>query len=288
MPLLRRRRALLPLLAVLALVTAGCEQFVTPEGAGPLRYRDLVFAGTTTTPNIHYATAVNQAGVSVDLRLDVYRPTGDTVTERPLIVLVHGGSFRAGTRTSAEIVDQATTYARMGYVTASISYRLSANGCSSAIPTSECLIAISHARDDAHDAVAFLRANAATYGIDDSRIAIAGTSAGAITAVNVAWSNDVDPASAVRAGVSLSGASILSQPNEGDAPVFLMHGTADFVVPYTWAQNTVAAGEAAGVRTVLTTWQGDGHVPYVAHRQEILDQTRNFLYWKLDLSNAAR
>ena len=167
--------------------------------------------------------------------------TGPPVTPSrsgPLIVFVHGGSFRFGNRTSPEIVDEATTFARMGYVTASISYRLSANGCSSAIPTNECLLAITHARDDAQDAVAFLRANASTYGIDTSRIAIAGTSAGAITAVNVAFSNEVDPMSQVRAAVSLSGASILTTPNPGDAPVFLLHGTADFVVPYQWAVNT--------------------------------------------------
>jgi acetyl esterase/lipase len=287
MPLLRRRRALVPIIALLALVTAGCEQFVAPPGDGLVRYRDLVFAGTTTTPNVLYGTAVNQSGVTVELRLDVYRPNGDTVTERPLIVFVHGGSFRAGTRTSAEIVDEATTFARMGYVTASISYRLSQNGCTAAVPTSECVLAIIHARDDAQDAVSFLRANAATYGIDADRIAIAGTSAGAITALNVAFSNDVDPSSVVRAGVSLSGAALLTQPNAGDAPVFLMHGTADFVVPYQWAVNTQTAATQAGVRAVMTTWEGAGHVPYLAHRQEILDQTRNFLFWHLDLANAA-
>jgi hypothetical protein len=32
---------------------------------------------------------------------------------------------------------------------------------------------------------------------------------------------------------------------------------------------------------------GAGHVPYVQHRTENLDQTTNFLYWELDLTNAA-
>ena len=31
-----------------------------------------------------------------------------------------------------------------------------------------------------------------------------------------------------------------------------------------------------------------GHVPYLEHRTEILDQTRNFLYVHLDLSHAGR
>jgi predicted esterase len=150
------------------------------------------------------------------------------------------------------------------------------------------LTAIAHAKEDAQKAVAFLRSHASTYGIDAGRIAIAGTSAGAITAANVAFSSTESATTAVRAAVSLSGAHLLTTPNTGDAPLLLLHGTADFVVPYAWAQNTVAAATNAGVRAVLTSWAGDGHVPYVAHRTEILDQTRNFLYLHLDLAHAAR
>ena len=46
------------------------------------------------------------------------------------MVFVHGGGFSGGNRNSAEIVDEATTLARRGYVTASISYRLTPGGCS--------------------------------------------------------------------------------------------------------------------------------------------------------------
>ena len=44
---------------------------------------------------------------------------------------------------------------------------------------------------------------------------------------------------------------------------------------------------AVGLDAFLTSWTGAGHVPYTAHRTEILDQTTNFLYWELDLTNAA-
>jgi len=37
----------------------------------------------------------------------------------------------------------------------------------------------------------------------------------------------------------------------------------------------------------LETWPGEGHVPYVRHRDQILTQTRNFLYWEMDLAHAA-
>jgi hypothetical protein len=50
----------------------------------------------------------------------------------------------------------------------------------------------------------------------------------------------------------------------------------------------VAAAEAADLIANLTTFQGAGHVPYTQNRTTILDQTTNFLYWTLDLTNAAR
>jgi predicted esterase len=274
-------------LALVALVAGGCEQLILPSGDAPLRYRDLIFDEVTKTSGITYRTAVTQQSTTVTLQLDVYRPTGDEIAERPLVVFVHGGGFSGGTRTSTEIVDQATTLARRGYVTASISYRLTPGGCSAAGPTAECVTAIVHAKEDAQAAVAFLRSQATTYGIDPDRIAIGGTSAGAITAANVAFSSTDSATTAVRAAVSLSGAHLLTAPNAGDAPVLLMHGTADFVVPHAWAQNTVKAATDAGVRAVLTSWAGDGHVPYLQHRTEILEQTRNFLYVHMDLAHAA-
>jgi pimeloyl-ACP methyl ester carboxylesterase len=68
----------------------------------------------------------------------------------------------------------------------------------------------------------------------------------------------------------------------------LFHGTADPIVPYAWATSTVAQATAVGIDSFLTTWPGAGHVPYVQHRTEILDQTSNFLYWEMDLSQAAQ
>ena len=270
---------------VLALFLTSCEQLIAPPGAGTVRYRDDIFTVVSVTSNVVYGSAVTQQGDTVDLLVDVYEPVGDTVSARPLIVFMHGGGFSGGSKTSGEIVDQAGVFAKKGFVTASISYRLSPGGCNAGGPTLECLVAIGHARDDAQAAVAFLRANAATYGIDTTRIAIAGTSAGAITAVNVAFSND-DPASEVHAAVSLSGAAVLANPTAGDAPVLLFHGTADGVVPFAWAESTVANATAAGIRAVMTQWEGEGHVPYTAHRTEIIEQTRNFLWWKLRLAKA--
>ena len=261
--------------------------FTPPPGPAPLRYRDAIFT-VGVTPNIVYGSAVNFSGQTVTLFMDVYQPVGDVETARPTIVWVHGGSFAFGSRTSPELVDQANVFSAKGYVNASISYRLEPPGCSAGAPTVQCVVAIQEAMLDAQTAVRFLRTNAATYGIDVNRIAIGGSSAGAITALNVGFSSSEDPTAAVAGAVSLSGGRLLGAVDAGDAPSMLFHGTSDFIVPYQWAVNTVNAATAVGLDSFLTTWVGAGHVPYVSHRTEILDQTQNFLYWEMDLANAAQ
>jgi acetyl esterase/lipase len=288
------RRVLLCIVSVVSLIAVtGCDfRTMVPPGEGQVRYRDEVFTEVTRTNGITYGSAVRQDGTTMTLQLDLYRPTGDTVTERPLIIFVHGGSFRSGTRTSAEIVDEANTFARKGYVTASISYRLSENGCTSV--TLECVNAIQDAREDGQAAVRFFRRYAADYGIDTSRIAMAGTSAGAITAVEVGYgpeevgtSGNPGYDSKVNSAVSFSGAQILTRPAPGEASVLLLHGTADVVVPYQWAVDTAAAADAAGTHAELTSWEGAGHVPYATYRQQILDETTNFLWWTMNMKHAA-
>jgi acetyl esterase/lipase len=281
--------------AWLLLVATACSPLAPPVGPAPLRYRDDVFTSVTKTADITYGSAVDQTGRTVTLRLDLYQPTGDTVTSRPAIVWVHGGSFRSGSKSSPELVDEANTFARKGYVNVSIDYRLVSSGCPGTDLVA-CITAINHARQDAQTAVRFLRANAARYRIDPDRIAIGGSSAGAITALNVGYSPE-NPgpgdhqgySSAVRAVQSISGGELASGPiNAGDAPALLFHGTADQIVPLSWAQSTVDRATAAGLLVVLRTWEGAGHVPYAEHRDQILEETRNFFYSQMDLANAAR
>ena len=260
---------------------------LVPPGAAPLRYRDLVFGTVTKTADVTYGSAVNGSGQTVTLRLDAYQPTGDVVTARPAIIWVHGGSFASGDKTSAELVDEANTFAMKGYFNVSITYRLEPGGCTGS--GTSCALAIQEAMQDAQTAVRFLRTNAATYGIDTTRIAIGGTSAGAITALNVGFDVSEDATAAVAAAVSFSGGLLLGPPiDAGDAPSLLLHGTADPIVPYALAVNTVNQAHAVGLDSFLTSWAGAGHVPYVQNRTQILNQTTNFLYWEMDLANAAQ
>lgn len=282
-----RHLAMVVVLAVLALVSTSCLLHA-PTDPGPLRFRDEVFTAVTKTANVAYGQAVSQAGQNVTLRFDLYEPTGDEAPLRPLVIWIHGGSFAFGSRTSPEIVDQANIFARKGYVNASISYRLSERGCT--VVDVGCIESMVDATEDAQAAVRYFRANAETYGIDPDRIAISGTSAGAITALHVGYRAQVPgnsgtpgPSSDVRAAVSFSGARLLGNCDTGDAPALLLHGSADSVVPYAWAQNTITCAHDADLWAHLTTWEGDGHVPYTEHREQIIEQTTNFLFNSLQV-----
>jgi acetyl esterase/lipase len=283
------------LVAALVLVLAACDAHITtPPGEGTIRYRDEVFSSVSVTSGLTYGQAPGAGGAPQDLRLDLYQPTGDAVAARPAIVWVHGGSFRTGSRTSPELVDQATVFSKKGFVNVSISYRLDATGCSASSPGASCVTAMRNAKEDAQAAVRWLRANAATYRIDPKRIAIGGSSAGAITALHVGADEEAPGSSGnpgypsdVRAAISLSGARLFGVPEPDDAWVLMFHGTSDVVVPYASAVNTANVLEAAGVQVSRTDWSGAGHVPYAAHRTEILTQTTNFLWWSMNLGYAA-
>jgi acetyl esterase/lipase len=275
---------------VLILIGAGCDLAkVAPKGDAPLRYRDAIFSSVVKTADLTYGSATNASNEAVTLTFDLYTPPqADTVTRRPAIIWVHGGSFSGGDKTSPELVDEANTFAKKGFVNISINYRLEPGGCSAATPTGTCITAIREATEDAQSAVAYLRTHASTYGVDPKRIAIGGSSAGAITAAQVGYATSETPASGVRSVLSLSGANLLSKVTEGDAAALFFHGTADPLVPYSWAVKTVDQAKAAGLTVSLETWDGAGHVPYAQFRSQILTQSTNFLWWTMDLRHAAR
>jgi dienelactone hydrolase len=287
------RKAMAVLVALLsAAVIAGCT-VPQPPGAAPLRYRDAVFSNVTKTSNLQYGSAPDAQGTPVPLMLDLYRPTGDTQTSRPALVWVHGGSFSGGDKTNVVPVDVANTFAKLGYVVVSINYRLLGSGCVG--NPSGCTVAAIEAKHDAQAAVRWLRANAATYGIDPMRIGIGGESAGAITATLVGLlSEDVGSSgnpgwpSTVRGFVSVSGGLPTGGiASAGDAPGLFFHGTADNVVPSAWSVKTAIEMLDAGVPAWLELQDGAGHVPWAQYRTLYLQQADWFLYHALDLAHAA-
>ena len=91
------------------------------------RYEDEIFDNIYITSGVYYGTNINEGlfgSSNEDLYLDVYEPYGDDLEDRPLVIFMFGGSFIGGSRTSSDIVELCTRYAKMGYVAAAIDYRL--------------------------------------------------------------------------------------------------------------------------------------------------------------------
>ena len=78
----------------------------------------------SVTKSLKYAVDTNYAGNLVDLTLDLYKPINDNTTKRPVIVIVHGGYWTAGTSKDAEIAALSKYFVKRGFVVASINYRL--------------------------------------------------------------------------------------------------------------------------------------------------------------------
>jgi dienelactone hydrolase len=292
---LRGRGLALAALVLFVSVLAGCT-VARPGGAGPLRYRDEVFGSVGVERDLAFGSAPGVSGQPVSLGLDLYTPNGDTSTApRPAMIWIHGGGFSAGNKTSSDVVQLATTFAKRGYVAASIDYRLLASpGCDgSGALSSNCVLAASAAEHDAQAAVRWLRAHAAQYRIDPNRIAVGGTSAGAVTSVLVATdagnpgdSGNPGYPSTVGGAVSISGGlPVNSTINAGDAPVLFFHGDADQVVPITWSASNAGALLNAGVLAVWEPLAGAGHVPF-EYRDLFFEQSSYFLYDVLDLAHA--
>lgn len=267
------------------------------------RYRAQVFPGVTVTSNLQYGTANDLiVGLPVGLLLDLYRPTGDTNTSRPLLVWVHGGGFAYGNR--GDMSNESRAYARLGYVTATISYRLdygnkclqvqagAFTGAELVAERARCERAILAARDDAATAIAWLRAHAAAYGIDPTRVAIGGSSAGAITAIHVGQTLNVPgspaPASSqVSAVLAMSGCNYIENSIDAfDAPVAIAASGGDGLVPYACSQATVNAAAASGTPILRNFYElENGHAQglYYAHQAEIDRAWRAFLIEHLAL-----
>ena len=293
-------------LVALAAVVLGAGLLLGCEPAGT-RYVDQVFAGADVTSDVEYAVAPDLiTGAPRSLTLDWYEPSGDSSTSRPLVVWIHGGGFRGGSK--AATADVAEAYARRGYVTLSINYRLDPdNRCQDVqdgkVPPDEydaerarCERAILAAQHDAQGAIRWARGNSGLLGIDRSRVAVGGFSAGAVTAVHVAERSE-DPGdvgdhdgrvSWVRAGLAASGCNYdpdSIQP--GDAPVFLLASENDGAVPFSCVRDTEARSRAAGIPVGTRYYYGEGtHAKalYLKYQAAVDADWTAFLVKHLDLS----
>lgn len=116
------------------------------------------------------------AAVSPREYLDLYLP--NTPGKKPLLVLVHGGGFLFGDSQTRQVQWMYRYFRQRGYACASVNYRLAQEAPWPA------------AIEDVKAALRFLRANAMSFGIDESRFAIWGESAGGYLAAMAAVTDD--------------------------------------------------------------------------------------------------
>lgn len=230
--------------------------------------------GVTVDSNVIYSSASGRA-----LRLDVFRPESRAGL-RPAVVFVHGGGWLWGDK--RDHWPTAAYLASQGFVTASVEYRLAREH---AYPA---------ALQDVREAVAWLRSNAARYGIDPDRIGAAGSSAGghlvamlgvvpdtarertpavravaAIAApVDLALQHERDrfaPALFVGAGNPTERperwreASPITHVNGRAAAFLFLHGTADGLVAIGEAREMADRLRAAGVTAEFHAAEGGPH-----------------------------
>ena len=115
------------------------------------------------------------------LEMDIYTPEGDGTGKRPLLLMMHGGSFFVGHKDEPGQAGWCRYFASLGYVAVSIDYRLGYHARKSEFREAEY-----RALEDADAALDYLLKRE-DLRIDPDCIFVAGTSAGAITALNLAF-----------------------------------------------------------------------------------------------------
>lgn len=185
---MKRTLHALAVIGVLASAQANAQRYLTEQFSSVDVQSNVVygqnFSVLTGTPQLQ------------PLVMDVYTPTGDALTDRPLIVYVHTGSFlpryinqlATGDKTDSATVEMCRRFAKKGYVVAAISYRTGWLPTSDSEQTRKQTIiqAVYRSMQDAKTAVRFMRKSITEgnpYGISGDKVVIGGQGSGGYTAL---------------------------------------------------------------------------------------------------------
>ena len=270
-------RILLPIFAALLLtpmVADGKQKAFTSDDATLLQPDDSL----RIERDIAYRN-----GESKSWRLDMAMPASKSTKSRPALVIVHGGGWSGGSKSVDVYQKMMLDYARKGYVTVNVEYRLTGQA-----PFPACI-------EDVRCAVRWLRAHAKTYGVDPDRIGAYGHSAGAHLVLMLAmltpadnlegdggWNDYSGRVNVVAAGsppTELGRATPMAQKEwwpigyiaGNHPPMFLIQGTADNIVRPQLTTDFVQKMKAAGAAIEYLTLEGAGHGAAYNERLEVTD-----------------
>ncbi|MAT54912.1 MAG: hypothetical protein CMN32_10575 [Saprospirales bacterium] len=194
------------LIALLAICTTAMGQ----------RYVSEVFTDVQVTTNVPYgfnASIINLLDTDTTndahplahpLLMDVYQPAGDTETDRPVVLYFHTGSFipfpangiTGGHKGDSVCVEICTRLAKMGYVAASVDYRLGWNPLDpeELIRRWFLINAAYRGVQDARTCIRYFKKTAAEdgnpWGIDPNKIVLFGQGTGGYISLNTAALDD--------------------------------------------------------------------------------------------------
>lgn len=125
------------------------------------------YKNTKISSNYSVKKDIAYSNVSPTNKIDIYTPNSTNTNTHPVVVWVHGGAFKMGSKSNPQSLDRLISE---GFVVVSVDYRLS----SEAVWPAQ--------KDDMANIIKFLKNNAKDYGIDFDNIAIWGASAGGFLA----------------------------------------------------------------------------------------------------------
>lgn len=273
------------------------------------RYVTDVFTKLDSIIGGTYGNAINYLGNNQNLLFDFYAPGLDTIPQKPLIIYIHGGGFTSGTRDYPSIRLLCHRMARKGYAVASIDYRLDPNFQLYNSETNRR--PMTDAMHDTKQAIRYFKANAEKYKIDTTKVFIGGESAGAITAMMVAYVNkqeEMGPypmanpnnsvgsntnshvGNGVNATMCLCGMLLntMAIESSNDPPILWTHGSADSFIPISLSFNIVLRALQINLPIQTKVYEGAAHCPWYYGNpgwETYLDSTINdittFLYPKV-------
>ena len=212
------------------------------------------------------------------LYLHTFFPPKHKVTDkRPAVILFFGGGWVAGK--ASQMVRHARDFARMGFVAISADYRIR-NKYGAHLTPFQCV-------EDGKSAVRYVREHAGELGVDPDKVVAGGGSAGGHVAACAGTIEGHDAKDENSETSSVPNALVLFNPvidttekgygsdkftdknrtdlspchhvRKGLPPTFIVHGTADTVVPFENVQRFTRLMHEAGNECKLIPFEGRKH-----------------------------